>query len=274
MKIDSHQHFWKYDPVRDSWIDTSMKVIRRDFMPEDLQEILVEQNFEGCVAVQADQSLEETKFLLQLANDYSFIKGVVGWVDLCDPSVGGHLDHLSKNKTLKGIRHILQSESDDFMLSDAFCNGISQLEKHQLTYDILIYHGQLKNTIAFVEKFPNQKFVLDHIGKPDIKSNKITNWERELTRLAKYPNVFCKVSGMVTEADWENWNENDFTTYLDVVFKAFGTHRVLYGSDWPVCLLAGNYNSVLSIVKNYIKQFSEEEQEMIMGKNTIDFYSL
>jgi L-fuconolactonase len=274
MRIDSHQHFWDYHPVKHSWIDNSMEVLRRDFMPNDLQDILMEKNMIGCVAVQADQSEAETKFLLDLATKYNFIKGVVGWVDLCEYNVAARLAHFTTNSAFKGVRHILQSERDDFMLGKAFCNGIAQLEQFNLPYDILVFPNQLKNTVKLVERFPEQRFVLDHLAKPYIKDGKISTWKTDIEILAKHKNVYCKVSGMVTEADVLNWNENDFKPYMDVVFEAFGANRVMFGSDWPVCLLAGNYSGVLSVTENYIKQFTDEEQGMIMGKNAIDFYAL
>ncbi len=274
MRIDSHQHFWSYHPVKHSWIDNSMEVLRRDFMPDDLQDVLMEMNMTGCVAVQADQSEAETRFLLDLATKHSFIKGVVGWVDLCETNVAERLAHFTADAAFKGVRHILQSERDDFMLGKAFCNGIAQLEQFNLSYDILVFPNQLKNTVKLVERFPEQRFVLDHLAKPYIKDGKISAWKTDIEILAKHKNVHCKISGMVTEADVLNWDENDFKPYMDVVFEAFGTNRLMFGSDWPVCLLAGNYSRVLSITENYIKQFTDEEQSMIMGKNAADFYAL
>ncbi len=274
MRLDSHQHFWTYDPNRHSWMDDTMLPLRKDFMPNDLRPLLQEQNIEGCVVVQVDQTEAETSFLLDLAAENTFIKGVVGWLDLRSDNIEERLAHFSKNPNFRGIRHILQSETDDFMLGDAFCKGIGKLAQFGLTYDILIFPKQLKNTIAFVEKFPNQKFVLNHLAKPEIKSGKIKEWQKDLTILAQHPNVYCKVSGMVTEADWLYWEENDLAPYLNVVFEAFGTDRTMYGSDWPVCLLASEYARVFKSVENYIKQFSKQEQLKIMGVNTVDFYTL
>ncbi len=274
MRIDSHQHFWDYHPVKHSWIDNSMDVLRRDFMPDELQDVLMEKNMTGCVAVQAEQSEAETSFLLNLAVNHTFIKGVVGWVDLCELKVAARLAHFAADSAFKGVRHILQSEPDDFMLGKAFCNGIAQLEQFNLSYDILVFPNQLKNTVKLVERFPEQRFVLDHLAKPYIKDGKISAWKTDIEILAKHKNVHCKISGMVTEADVLNWDENDFKPYMDVVFEAFGTNRLMFGSDWPVCLLAGNYSRVLSITENYIKQFTDEEQSMIMGKNAADFYAL
>jgi len=274
MKIDAHQHFWVYDRVRDSWIDDTMKVIRKDFLPSDLAPIYKKNGIDGCVAVQADQSEKETMFLLEQANGNPFIKGVVGWVDLLSENIEERLAYFSQNKKLKGIRHIVQAEANDFMLRTDFQNGIRALHKYDLTYDILVFPTQLPAATKLVQKFSEQYFVLDHIGKPDIKDGKIKNWKRDIEILSKYPNVYCKISGMFTEADWKNWNENDFLTYLDVVFDSFGVNRVLYGSDWPVCLLAASYKEQLKFLESYIKKFSALEREKIMGGNALEFYNL
>ncbi len=274
MKIDSHQHFWKFDPVRDSWIDGTMEVIRKDFLPKDLKPILDANAIDGCVAVQADQSEEETKFLLDCAEENDFVKGVVGWVDLRANTVEDRLAHFSENKLLKGVRHIVQAEADDFMLRKDFQCGIGKLTQFNLTYDILVFPSQLEAAISLVNKFPNQQFVLDHIAKPYIKDGKIDPWKTHIFELAKQHNVSCKVSGMVTEADLKLWNTSDFKPYLDVVFEAFGVDRILYGSDWPVCLLAAEYQQQLQIVEDYIKDFAEEDQAKIFGKNAIREYNL
>ena len=274
MIIDSHQHFWKYDPVRDSWINGAMKIIQCDFLPSDLKPILTENNVDGCIAVQADQSETETTFLLNLATHNNFIKGVVGWVDLCDNHVQKRLEFFAQNKLFKGVRHILQAEKEDFILDQAFMNGISELAALNLTYDLLVFPNQLKNSIQLVSKFSNQKFVLDHIAKPPIKSGEINDWKAAITALAKNPNVFCKLSGLTTEANWSSWNISDFTPYIDVVFEAFGTDRLMFGSDWPVCLLAGSYSKNKDIITSYIQQLSPTEQAQIMGLNAMDFYNL
>lgn len=274
MKIDSHQHFWNYDPHKHSWIDDSMKVLKKDFLPHQLEIHLKSNDFNGCVAVQADTSVAETTYLLQLADENSFIKGVVGWVNLLSDDVNDQLDRFSQNTLLKGIRHVLQSEPDGFMLQKPFLSGIQHLKAYNLTYDILIFPHQLKEAIQLVKKNPNQPFVLDHLAKPYIKQGEVENWKNDITELASLENVCCKISGMVTEADWEQWKEDDFKNYLDVVVEAFGTKRLLFGSDWPVCLLASEYDKVVQIVENYIFPFSEEEQKDIMGKNAVEFYNL
>ncbi len=274
MNIDSHQHFWKYDPVKNSWIEDHMKVIRRDFLPLDLQPILKKNAIDGCIAVQADQSEAETEFLLSLAENNSFIKGVVGWVDLKAENIEERLAYFARFEKLKGVRHIVQAEPDDYMLDEKFQRGISLLKQFDLTYDILVFPSQLPASIELVNKFPNQKFVVDHIAKPLIKEGKIENWKKNMESLAKSPNVMCKISGMVTEADWNSWKSKDFDPYLDVIFNAFGANRILFGSDWPVCLLAAEYQQQLEIVENYISHLPNEVQDKIMGGNAINFYSI
>lgn len=275
MKIDSHQHFWKYNPVKDAWITGDMKVIQRDFMPSDLLSLLQENNIDGCVAVQADQSEEETKFLLELANENDFIRAVVGWVDLRADDLEERLEYFSNYKKLKGFRHIVQAEAqDDFLLRTDFCNGINKLAKYNFTYDILIFPKHLPYALEFVKQFPNQKFVIDHLAKPDFKQTDFSVWEKGMRAIAQYENVYCKVSGMVTEADWNNWKGADFTFCLDVVTDAFGINRVMYGSDWPVSLLAASYAEAANIVHSYFSRFSLEEQSKVWGGNTVSFYNL
>ena len=274
MKIDAHQHFWNYDPVRDSWIDNTMEVIKRDFLPLDLKEILKNNNIDGCISVQASQSEEETIFLLKLASENSFIKGVVGWVDLRADDIEEKLEAFSKDKNLVGIRHILQGEDESFMLKDDFQNGISKLNKYNLSYDVLIFPKHLKSTIKLVSNFPEQTFIVNHIAKPNIKDGKIELWKKDIEELAKYSNVYCKVSGIVTEADWNNWAVSDFTKYLDVIFNSFGVNRIMYGSDWPVCLVAGEYESQLEIIKDYISNLPVADREKVMGDNACKAYNI
>ncbi|HEY4323891.1 MAG TPA: amidohydrolase family protein [Mucilaginibacter sp.] len=275
VKIDSHQHFWKFDPVRDSWIDQTMSAIQRDFMPADLESILHKHGIDGCVAVQADQSEAETEFLTGLAESHDFIKGVVGWVDLRAANVNKRLEHFSKFKKLKGFRHVLQGETDRaLMLNPEFMKGIAALKAFNYTYDILIFPDQLGFTAQFVKAFPNQPFVINHIAKPDIKNKNIEKWEKGIRAMAKCENVSCKISGMITEADWYNWTLSDFDPYLDIVFEAFGTKRVMFGSDWPVCNVAGGYQQMLSVVKYYISKLSADERERFWGLNAVEFYNL
>ncbi|APZ45539.1 amidohydrolase [Polaribacter reichenbachii] len=275
MIIDSHQHFWQYEPVKHSWIDDEMAVIRRDFLPEDLQKVYQENGVDGCVAVQADQTLGETDFLIDLASKNNFIKGIVGWVDLRGNDIEQVLEKYSNYKAVKGFRHVVQGEADhNFLLRPNFLNGISALEKHNFTYDILVFPHQLGATLEFVKRFPNIKFVIDHIAKPYIKDGFFDGWANQMKAIAKLENVFCKVSGMITEANYKTWTEVELNPYLDLVFNAFGTDRIMYGSDWPVCLVAGNYGQVKNIVTNFIADFSDDEKAKIMGENAIKFYNL
>lgn len=274
-KIDAHQHFWNYDAEVHGWINGEMKKLRRDFMPPDLKKILDEEEISGCVAVQADQSEEETQFLLNLESKYSFIKGVVGWLDITAENFSQRLEHYSLNPALKGIRHIVQDESDDrFLLRPDFLKGIQMLNDYGLTYDILIYERQLPAVIEFVNHFPAQPFVLDHIGKPRIKTGAMDAWEEGIRELARHGNIYCKVSGLVTEADWQHWTMEDLKPYLDIVFDAFGTKRIMFGSDWPVCTVAAEYDEVATIIEEYIGSLSNDEQALIMGGNARKFYDL
>lgn len=275
MRIDSHQHFWKYNPVRDQWITDEMAVIRRHFLPEDLLPELHANSIDGCIVVQADQSAAETKFLLDLANCNSFIRGVVGWIDLRADNVADCMALLSQNEKLRGFRHIVQAEPDDrFMLQRAFLRGIGGLRRFGFTYDILVYPRQLSAAIELVARFPNQPFVIDHIAKPEIKAKRTLPWAQQMREIAGNRNVYCKASGLITEADWTNWKPDDFRPYLDTVFESFGANRVMFGSDWPVCLLAGSYSHVVQLIADYTKSFSAEDKEKIFGLNAARFYGI
>ena len=274
-KIDSHQHFWRFDPIRDSWIEDQMEMMRRDFLPQDLAPVLRENNIDGCVAIQASQSEKENTFLLELAAGNLFIKGIVGWVDLTADNIRDRLGYYKQYDKMKGFRHVLQGEIQrDLMLSRAFMNGIGKLEKYGFTYDILVLPDQLQYLPAFVSSFPNQKFVIDHIAKPLIRTREIRDWASDLQEIAQFENVYCKISGMLTEADWHHWQPDDFTPYLDHVVKVFGAKRIMYGSDWPVCLVAGSYGEQLNIARNYFSAFSQYEQELFFGGNATRFYNL
>lgn len=271
MYIDSHQHFWNYDPKRDAWITDQMSAIQRDFTPEDLEGLLKQNNIDGCVAVQSDQSEEETHFLLSLADKYDFIKGVVGWVDLHAENLKGRLSYFSGFEKFKGIRHIVQEEPLGFMDRPEFVEGIRSLDAFDKTYDILIKPPQLAEAIRLVEKFPDQKFVLDHIAKPRISKGLNQKWASEIRELASHTNLYCKVSGMVTETDDFNWDSGDFTVFLEFITATFGTDRIMFGSDWPVCLLAASYQQVKSIITDF---YSPLELDKIMGENAVRFYKL
>lgn len=275
MKIDAHQHFWIFDPIRDAWIDkTTMSAIRRDFMPVDLALLLSQNNFHGCIAVQADQSEKETEFLLDLAFKNDFIKGVVGWIDIRSKNLSDYLDKWMTHSKLKGFRHILQGEKPEFMLQPDFIKGISLLGKRGYTYDILVFPKHLKAVKSFLQHFDHQPFVLDHLAKPYIKKGLIKQWAKVIRSIARHQNVHCKISGMVTEANWTTWKESEFTAYLDVVFEAFGTERLMYGSDWPVCLLAADYKQQLDVIYNYVMKYAPTDVNKIFGENACKFYKL
>jgi len=274
MTIDAHQHFWQYHPQKHEWIDDSMAVIQKDFLPEDLQPILKANAVDGCVAVQVDQTEAETDYLLSLADKNNFIKAIVGWIDLMADNITERLVHYKQYPLLKGFRHIVQGQPQGFMLQSNFQNGIEQLSNHGFRYDILIYPNQLKEALQMAEKNPDQLFVIDHLAKPYIKAGMIDDWKKDMEAIAQYENVYCKISGMVTEADYENWKPEELTPYLDAVTNAFGINRIMFGSDWPVCLVAASYAKVLEVVKDYYRSFSDSEQENIFGLNAMKFYQI
>ncbi len=275
QRIDAHQHFWQFDPVRDSWIDEEMSVIRKDFLPADLKPLLDEQGIDGCVVVQSDQSVAENRFQLKNAEENAFIHGVVGWVDFEAADLEAQLEHWKQFPKLKGFRHILQGDPvRDRMCTPAFRKGIAQLQKLGFTYDLLIFPDQLKFVPELVSRFPNMSFVIDHLAKPYIRRKELEPWKKEISAIAAYPNVSVKVSGMITEAEWRNWKKADFLPYIDTVVEAFGTGRLLFGSDWPVCLVAGSYAQVVNLVKDYFSSFTASEQEQVFGGNAIQFYKL
>ncbi|WP_407429234.1 amidohydrolase family protein [Arcticibacter sp.] len=275
MKIDSHQHFWNYDPVRDSWINDEMAVIRNDFAPADVQPMLRESGFDGCIAVQADQNETETAYLLRLSDENDFIKGVVGWVEFRANNIAERLEYFYQFKKLKGFRHIVQSEQQiDYLLREDFCNGISGLEKFGFTYDILIYPKHLKYALEFVKRFPNQTFILDHLAKPFIKDQLIDDWREHIKQFKVYENVSCKLAGLVTEAHWKRWNPKQFQKYVDVVFDVFGPDRVMFGSDWPVCTLAASFREVVEVVEHCTSFLNAENKRKLWGENSIRIYKL
>ncbi|QNH63522.1 amidohydrolase family protein [Hymenobacter sediminicola] len=274
-RIDAHQHFWHFDARRDAWITPDMAAIQRDFLPSDLEPLLHRHGLDGCVAVQASQSTGETEFLLELAARHDFIRGVVGWVDLQAENVSEQLAHYAQFDKLKGFRHILQGETDRaLMLRPEFRRGIAALYQHGFTYDLLIQPDQLGYAAELADVFSTQPFVLDHLAKPLIKAGELEPWRRELQALAAQENVLCKVSGLVTEADWQHWTPQDFQPYLDVVFDAFGPARVLFGSDWPVCNVAGGYGRVVELLQDYVARFSVEDQAGFWGETAARVYHL
>jgi L-fuconolactonase len=275
MRIDAHQHFWRYTPEDYGWIDDSMAVLKRDFLPKDLKAELAGAGFDAAIAVQAQHSLEETRWLLDLADANPWIAGVVGWVDLRSSDVSGQLAELTKNRKLVGIRHVVQAEPDDkFLLQPEFLHGVGKLREFGLTYDILIYTRHLPAAAEFVSRFPEQRFVLDHLAKPPIKAGELKRWEKGIRAVAKFPNVLGKVSGLVTEADWENWKPAELVPYLDVAFDAFGPERLMIGSDWPVCTVAGSYSRVMNVVMDYVSRFSTNARDAVLGRNAESFWNL
>jgi L-fuconolactonase len=275
MRIDTHQHFWKFDPIRDSWITEEMQVIKRDFSPLDIQFVLERNGFGGSVAVQADQSKEETAYLVQLANDYPFIKGVVGWIDLQAADIRQQLDGYQSDTVIKGFRHIVEGEADpDFLIRPAILNGLKALADYGYTYDLLIRPRHYAATLDCVQQNPNLQFVLDHIAKPPIKSKAFDEWATFIDALSAFPNVVCKVSGLATEADWEGWKLDDFKQYLEHIFARFGKERIMYGSDWPVCLLAASYEESIAIVEDKLGQFTAAEKNAFWAENAIRVYNI
>ena len=272
--IDTHHHFWKYNEEKYSWINDEMQVIRKDFFPDDLAVVVREYKLHGTVVIQADQTEAETNWLLYLAANNDFVKGVVGWVDLRSKSIEERLQYYSQFKKLKGFRYALQGEKPSFMLQKDFTNGISKLQQFGFTYDLLIHPQHLAATLELVKQFPGQRFVINHIAKPFIKEGLIDEWGEGMHKLAQHKNVFCKISGMVTEANWNNWTAADLFPYMDVVVNSFGTNRIMYGSDWPVCLLATSYKRWLQTAIDYFRSYSTEEKENIFSNNAARFYNV
>ncbi|MBM4155935.1 MAG: amidohydrolase [Lentisphaerae bacterium] len=273
MRLDAHQHFWTYDPAQHVWMTDAMDSLRRDYGPDELRPLLRAAGFEGTVAVQARQMIEETAWLLELADGNEFIRGVVGWVDLRSPQLRGQLERFARHPKLVGVRHVVHDEPDDaFMLRPEFRRGIAQLREFGLTYDLLLFAKHLPVAVRLVEEFPDQPFVLDHIAKPAIREGVVSPWREDLRRLAASPNVWCKLSGMVTEASWKQWRPGDFHRYLDIVVEAFGPERLMIGSDWPVCTLSGSYGDTLRIVVDYVRQFPAAVRDGILGGNCARFY--
>jgi L-fuconolactonase len=273
MRLDAHQHFWSYDAAQYPWIPPGSP-LHRSWLPDDLAALQQPLGFEGSIAVQARQVVGESDWLLSLADKHANVKGVVGWVDLRSDRVEADLARLAAHPKFVGVRHVVQEEPDvDFMLGRDFQRGISKLRAHGLTYDILIYPKQLEAAIRLAEDFPQQPFVLDHLAKPHIKDGALEPWKSQLRRLAELPNVHCKVSGMLTEADHKAWRAEQFRPYLDTVFEAFGPARLMYGSDWPVCLFAGSYEQAYRLVDDYARGLTDAERAGLFGGNCARFYS-
>jgi L-fuconolactonase len=275
MRIDAHQHFWHYNPQQHVWMTDQMDVLKRDYLPDDLAPLVASIDFHGTVAVQARQLIEETQWLLDLADRNDFMLGVVGWIDLRSPDLQEQLRNLGPHPKFVGVRHVIHDEPDDeFMLRPDFRRGIASLREFDLTYDLLLFPRHLPLAVKLVEEFPEQPFVLDHIGNPDIRARQMSPWKEGIEALARDENVYCKLSGMATKAPWNNWSNDDFHCYLDAVIEAFGTNRVMIGSDWPVCTLSGQYTEVMRIVIDYVEQFPADVRAGILGENCARFYGL
>lgn len=272
--IDSHVHFWHYDKSRYSWITGKMKELHKDYLPKHLELTLKRNNIQGVVAMQADQTEVETLFLVELSKTNSIIKGVVGWVDMADNNIDNRLQYFSQFPIIKGWRHFIQSESDNFLSDASFQNGISQLSNYGYTFDLLIQSAQLKSAINLVQHFPEQHFVINHFAKPNVKEKQLDDWKIMMNEIAQLPNVSCKLSGLFTEAHWKKWSAAEFYPYLDVVFDSFGTDRLMYGSDWPVILMSGMYVQWKSLLEKYMEHFSKDDVHKVLGENAKNFYNL
>ena len=275
MRIDAHQHYWNYDPIRHDWINESMKVIRKDFLPTDLSIEMKKNGIDGTIAVQVDETDEENYFLLKLAEENEFMKGIVGWMDLKTATAEEQMQHWKKYSKIKGFRCIMQGKPDELYLkNDLFISQVKKLASYEFTYDLLVYHDQLPSLIRFVEKLPDNKMILDHLGKPDIKNREIKTWKENIKILGQHPGIFCKLSGLVTEANHNNWNYDDLMPYLEIASEAFGIERICFGSDWPVCLVAGSYTEVVGVIEQFSSQLNKDEKEKLFGANTMKFYNL
>lgn len=274
MRIDAHQHFWKYDSERFEWITDDMAELRRDFLPEDLYPILQNSQIDGCIAVQAEEHLLETEFLLELSDSHPWIMGVVGWVELAQDNLDELLDAWSSNSKLLGFREVLQSKDPEYMLRKDFIRGIRKIGQRGYTYDLLTYPHQLSAALKLVDSCPNQGFVIDHLSKPDIKVGDWKAWKKSLQPFGERELVCAKVSGLVTEADWKKWNSSDLFPYLEIALEIFGPKRLLFGSDWPVCLAAGDYQEVIGVIESFSDQLSGNEKDALFGENAQEFYKI
>lgn len=276
MFIDAHHHLWEFDPVEYDWIDDSMQVLKKDFLIKELEETLYSNGFSSSIVVQARQSLIETNWLVELAQENDIIKGVVGWIDLKSADLSAQLTVLAKHKKLVGFRHVIQGETDpDFMRNPEFINGLKTLAEYGYRYDLLIYAHQLPAAIEMLSHVPNLQVVIDHIAKPNIKTGEeFTQWQQNMAKLAANPHCYCKLSGMVTEADWQHWSAQDIQPYMKTVLDLFGSHRVMFGSDWPVCLVAGEYQMIKQLVLDFITEYTPSEKNRIFGLNASHFYRI
>ncbi len=272
MKIDAHQHFWQYNSTDYDWMTDEMAVLRRDHLPTDLKPLLESVGFDGSIAVQARRLTVETEWLLELADQYDFILGVVGWVDFESGRLDEQLERYSQHPKLKGVREVLQDLPVEYVLSDVHTAAIGKLARYGLTYDLLLKPPHIQAATELVRRFPDQPFVVDHLAKPYIARGELSPWREHLQELARLPNVFCKLSGLVTEARWGQWQPSDLRPYLDVAVEAFGPERCMIGSDWPVCTLSGQYVEVMNVVLDYAAELSESERAAVLGETCAKFY--
>lgn len=273
--VDSHFHLWRYSPAEYGWISKDMQPLRRDFLPAELQQEMRGADVECAVAVQARQTLEETAWLLALAREFPFIAGVVGWASLTNPDFPKRLEVLAADPRLKGLRNVLQDEPDDtYMLRDDFQRGMAALQGTGLVYDILVFERQLPFAVQLADRNPNQVFVMDHLAKPKIRSGEISPWREQMQELARRPNVFCKLSGMVTEADWRRWSTEELRPYVEIALECFGSERLMAGSDWPVCTLACNYRRWWRTLRELVSTLTPGEQQNVLGGNAARVYRL
>lgn len=274
-RIDAHQHFWRYTPEEYAWITPELEVLRRDFLPDDLEPLLRGRALDACVAVQARQDLDETRWLLELTGAAPWIAGVVGWVDLRSPQVSEQLSELAAHPRLVGVRHVVQDEPDDRFLDGAdFRRGVRELANFDLTYDLLIYPRQLPAAIDFAAALPDQPMVLDHLAKPEVRAGLFEPWAGQLSALGRAENLSVKLSGLITEADWDHWSPDGLRRYFDHTLESFGPQRVMFGSDWPVCLLAGSYDRVAELIEDFASALSPDERAALFGGNAARFYGL
>jgi L-fuconolactonase len=275
MRIDAHQHFWHYQPDTHGWISDEMSVLRKDFMPEELKTALADFSFDGSVVVQANETYAENDFLLDIAQKHNYIKGIVGWIDLLDPQAEIKMIALKSTPIIVGFRTIMQGSPDEKYLGNKlFYENAKRLASFDYTFDLLVHNNQLDSLIRFTDKLPDNRFILDHLGKPAIKNKEYKEWKSEIKILAANPNMYCKLSGMTTEADLKNWTYNDLYPYMEIAAEYFGIDRMCFGSDWPVCLAAGSFATTYSVVDQFCAQLKQEEKDKIFGQNTKDFYKL
>jgi L-fuconolactonase len=274
MRIDTHQHFWRYDPREYAWIDEVLSPLQRDFLPEDSAPEMAALGFDACIAVQARQTAGETPWLLQLADTHPAIAGVIGWVDLQADDARERVRRAAAHPKLLGLRHVVQDEPDGFLSRPAFLRGVGVLAEFGLTYDVLIYERQMPAALEFVRRFPEQRFVLDHVGKPDIRRGHFDDWARQLKLLAGSPNVTCKLSGLVTEADWRTWTPAALRPYVEAAAEYFSPERLLVGSDWPVCTVAGTYASTMAVVMEVVDTWPAAARDAVLGGNATRLWDL